>query len=495
MPYMHFVDLPKTDLVRFAQEIACAINWRGYQCWITGGFVRDLLLEVEPGDLDMMTPMSVKGMKLLDLPDCSVVPTGEQYGTLTFVRGDLKIEVTTCREDFGDQDAGDNRKDVTPTFIHKNTVGPVVDVNRRDLTINGLYMCPFRGLVYDYVDGTLDLFAKQITFIGDALDRCREDALRVFRFIRFAARFLPLGFTIDPVIFDVVNDPVVQTRLGLLSAERVRDEFIKTLTVKSGNAAAWAMTMYHELGLLDMWFPEMVPMVDHEQNVYHSHDVWGHSLLAVEASERDLINRLFALWHDVGKPECAEFKHEDYGFTFHQHTAASARIMRKIAERLKFGHREPVHMDLLYHLIEHHMDAFINGKMSKIAKRMGLHDFAEDYGAKAILDLAWSVGRSDWFGRVPNMDVKDIRGADARLKAVYDRVAEYIEGMQNPVFSARDLTVTGHDVMRVTEIPPGPQVGQVIRQLFIHVQNGLLPNEKEALEAAMLDMPTFEGDE
>jgi tRNA nucleotidyltransferase (CCA-adding enzyme) len=93
------------------------------------------------------------------------------------------------------------------------------------------------------------------------------------------------------------------------------------------------------------------------------------------------------------------------------------------------------------------------------------------------------------------MDVKDIRGADIRLKAVYDRIAEYIEGMVNPVFSTRDLAVTGHDVMRVTGIAPGPQVGQVIGQLFIHVQNGLLPNEKGALEAAMLDMPTFDGNE
>jgi hypothetical protein len=141
------------------------------------------------------------------------------------------------------------------------------------------------------------------------------------------------------------------------------------------------------------------------------------------------------------------------------------------------------------------MDAFIRGKMSKMAKRIGLQDFAAEYGAKEVLDLAWEVGRSDWFGRVPDMDVKDIRGADVRLKAAYDRVADYIDGMENPVFSTRDLAVTGHDVMRVTGIEPGPRIGQIIRQLFIHVQNGLLPNEKEALEQAMLDMPSFEGDE
>jgi tRNA nucleotidyltransferase/poly(A) polymerase len=254
--------------------------------------------------------------------------------------------------------------------------------------------------------------------------------------------------------------------------------------------------MYHELGLLKKWFPEMLPMVDHEQNVYHSHDVWGHSLLAVEASKPELVHRLFALWHDIGKPECAEFKHKDYGYTFHAHTAASARIMRGLAERLKFGSREPVHMDLLYHLIEHHMDAFIHGKMSKMAKRIGLYDFAAEYGAKQVLVLAWEVGRSDWFGRAPNMDVKDMRGADVKLKAAFDKVMGYIEGVENPVFSTRDLAVNGHDVMRVTGIEPGPQVGQVIKQLFIHVQNGILPNEKEALEAAMLlGMPSFEGDE
>lgn len=481
-----------SGIMRLAQDIACACNWQGYECYIVGGFVRDKLLGLEPKDLDMMTPLPLTYLKTLPVENCTIVPTGEQYGTITFVRDDAKVEVTVCREDFGDQDAGDNRKDVNPTFINVNRRGPAADVARRDFTVNGLFADAFLTDVYDMVGGLEDLFFKRLRFIGDPLDRCREDALRVFRYIRFAAR---LGFRIDPVIFDVVKDPVVDTRLRMLSAERVRDEWLKTLTVDSGNRAAWAMTMYQELGLLDMWFPEMVPMVDHDQNVYHSHDVWGHSLLALEASKPELIHRMFAFLHDIGKPECAEFKHVDYGFTFHQHTAAGARIMRDMLLRLKFGHREPVHLDLLYHLVEHHMDAFIKGKMSKMAKRIGLDKFTEEYGAQHVLDLAWDVGRSDFKGRVPNMDVKDIRSAEAKLLTSYNMIAEYIEGLVNPVFSARDLAVNGSDVMRILGIEPGPEVGKVIQQLFVHVQNGNLANEREVLEAAMKNMPQFEGDE
>jgi tRNA nucleotidyltransferase (CCA-adding enzyme) len=485
-----FIPLPKSPLIRFAQEIACEIMWRGRQFYFAGGIVRDLIMGKGYNDLDGVTTMSVGEMKKLPIDNCTIVPTGEQYGTLTFVRGDLKIEVTTCREDFGQQDSQDSRKDVYPTFICKNTVGPITDVNRRDLTINGLLMCPFSGMVYDYVGGLEDIRNRKVRFIYK--ESPEDDALRLLRAIRFAAR---LGFSLDPKIFDATDNVVVETRLKLLSAERVRDEFVKTLTVDSGNAAAWAMTLYLEFGILDMWFPEMVPMIDHPQNVYHSHDVWGHTLLAVEASKPDLMHRLFALLHDIGKPECAEFKHEDYGYTFHQHPAASARIMRGMLERLKFGHRKPVHMDLLHHLIEHHMDAFIKGKMSKMAKRVGLYSFAEEYGATYILDLAWEVGQSDFRGRAPNMDVKDIRSANEKLRLSYDKIADYIEGMENPVFSTRDLAVSGRDVMCIAGLDPGPEVGKILRELFTHVQNGNLPNEREALEAAILDMPTFEGGE
>lgn len=479
-------------IMRLAQDIACACNWHGYVCYIVGGFVRDTLLGLKPKDLDMVTPLPLTYLKTLPVENCTIVPTGEQYGTITFVRDDVSIEVTVCREDFGDQDAGDNRRDVNPTFINHNARGPISDIERRDFTVNGLVADPFTLDVCDIVGGLEDLFFRRLRFIGDPIERCREDALRVFRYIRFAAR---LGFKIDPVIFDVVKDPVVQTRLALLSAERVRDEWIKTLTVEDGNAAAWAMTMYQELGLLDMWFPEMVPMIDHEQNVYHSHDVWGHSLLALETSKPYLINRLFALLHDIGKPECAEFKHQDYGYSFHNHTVVGASIMKDMLLRLKFGYREPIHLDLLYHLVEHHMDAFVKGKMSKMAKRIGLDKFAEEYGAQYILDLSWNVGRSDFFGRAPNMNVKDIRSADAKLRASYEIVSEYIQNMENPVFSQRDLAIDGHDVMRITGIEPGPQVGQVMRNLFTHVQNGNLENKKEVLESAITNMPTFEGDE
>lgn len=489
MPMMF---LYNTQRMRLAQDIACACNHWGYECYIVGGFVRDVCLGLNPKDLDMMTPLPVTYLKNLPIDGCTIVPTGEQYGTITFVRGDDSVEVTVCREDFGDMDAGDNRRDVYPTYIHKNYIGPITDVTRRDFTVNGLFADPFTGDIHDYVGGFDDLLFKRLRFIGDPIERCREDALRVFRYIRFAAH---LGFKIDPIIFDVVKDPVVETRLSLLSAERVRDEWIKTLTVRDGNAAAWAMTMYHELGLLDIWFPELIPMIDQEQNVYHSHDVWGHSLLAVEASKPELFHRMFALLHDVGKPECAEFKHEDYGYTFHDHTVASARIMKNILKRLKFGNREPIHLELMYHMIVHHMDAFVRGKNSKIAKRIGITDFAEEYGAQYLLDLAWDVGRSDFHGRVPNMDVKDMRAADIKLRAVYDQMVDYIDRVENPVFSQRDLAINGHDVMCITGIKPGPEVGRVISSLFTHVQNGILKNTRETLEAALLNMPAFDGDE
>jgi tRNA nucleotidyltransferase (CCA-adding enzyme) len=475
------INLPKTDDIRLAQDIARAINSRGHTALLAGGVVRDLLNHTPYKDVDLCVSMPVAEMKRLDPMwiNAKIVPTGEQYGTITFVRGVTKVEATQCRVDFGDMNGPtDNRKEVFPTFSTDPVKGILQDVARRDLTINAMLANPYTGDVEDYVGGIEDLQAKRIRFVGNAVDRCQEDALRLLRAVRFAARY---GFSLDPSIFDAAEDEVVQRRLLNLSAERVRDEFLGIMSVKSSPHAAWAMTMLMEFGVVDIWFPELMDMVDVEQNVYHSHDVWGHTLLTLEQSDPDLYCRLFALFHDLGKPETKEFVHKDYGYSFHNHPLVSGKIADQITKRLKFGAARSGDYDLnlaiLYHLIERHMDAFIEGKMSRMIKRLGIHLYG-----KEMLDLSWRAGRADFLGRSPTWgDQEKIRGADEKLKRTYEKVAAYIKDIENPVFSTRDVVANGKDVMSLLNMPPGPDVGKVLKHLLHAVQDNITENTREEL--------------
>jgi len=478
--------LPYWDkTMELALNVAFAIRDTGHSVYVNGGQARESVLAVlenrdlHPAkDIDMCTSMPVSVMKQL-IVDAHIVPTGEQYGTLTFVKDGVSVEVTQYRKDFGDVNGPtDNRKEVFPTFSCDPVSGPHFDVARRDLTINGLLIDPFTREVIDYVGGVEDLCAHKIKFIGGAVERCREDALRLLRAIRFAARY---DYSLSPEVFDAAEDEIVQRRLKLLSAERVRDEFLAIMSVESGHNVAWALTMLAEFGVLGFWFPELVAMMDVEQNIYHSHDVWGHTLLAVEQSDPNLYCRLFALFHDIGKPPTQEFVHEDYGYSFHGHPHVSCDMLDTIFERLRFGQTRTgqydFNTDILKHLVGHHMDAFIDGKMSRMLKRIGI----AQYG-KHMLDLSWRAGRADFYGRSPRWQVNpDFRGADEKLHHTYNKVAAYIHSIENPVFSTRDLQIDGRVVMQELQIPPGPVVGEVLKHLLATVQDNLVANTQEEL--------------
>jgi tRNA nucleotidyltransferase (CCA-adding enzyme) len=482
------VDVPQTDEVRFAIEIARALNQLGVTTRVAGGYVRDLLLREEPKDLDMCATAHPDVLESLPF---KTVATGKQYGTITFIKGDIHIEVTTTRQEHG---YGDSRRDVQPVFTYDPVEGPVLDVQRRDLTINGLLLDLLSGRVEDHVGGLKDLEAGKIDFIGNAFDRVRDDALRLFRFVRFASK---LGFTIDQEVFDVAHHPLVRKRLSLLSGERVRDEFLGILQTPN---ASWALTVLLELGLIEMWFPELYCLVDMEQNVWHSEDVWGHTLLALDHACRmnfDLTDRLTAVCHDLGKGvtqdpkvlgddygyEAARQKIQDYGYSFHGHDLASLQIMEEeFCPRLKlYGNvgKYPVNVDKVKMLVKGHMSSFSSPKM-RPAKR--LRHMGADIWGEEMIDRAHHLFLVDTFGRNLFKDypeeMSDVIEKGARI---YQAIKGYVL-QEDSAMSVKDLTINGNDVMRLLDIKPSRLVGQVLADLFDKVTNEELPNDAEALE-------------
>jgi tRNA nucleotidyltransferase (CCA-adding enzyme) len=477
--------LPDTEEVRFAIDIARALKRHNARGLIAGGFVRD----DRPHDLDMCATVHPDFLEelVVDGPPHKTVPTGKEYGTITFIRGDAQIEVTTTRADHGHSD---NRRDVKPKFSLDPHEGPLLDVSRRDLTINGLLWDPLTSRVIDHVGGLEDLENKVIRFIGDPVERCREDALRVMRFVRFAARFRKQGFRIDPAIFDVVEDPVVCRRLQFLSGERVRDELLGILLTDD---AAWALTIMLELGLLEMWFPELYRLHNLEQNVWHSEDVLGHVIMALDRAcqmNLDLTDRFAVLVHDLGKGVTQEWKcvAPYYGYSFHGHDLESLNILeQEMLPRLKlYGNvgKYPVNVDKVKLLVKGHMATFSapNMRMSKRLRHMGVDVFGPE-----MVERSHNLFLCDTFGRNLWLDYpEDFSSVVERVALIKQKVNAYLSE-ERSAQAVKDVAINGFVVMQLLDLKPGPIVGQILSYLFDKVTSQELPNEPEALERHILE--------
>jgi tRNA nucleotidyltransferase (CCA-adding enzyme) len=487
------IDLPDIDEVRFAIRISRALQEKGGRGYIVGGPVRDMLMGRMPKDWDMCATRSPEDIKNLGF---KAVPTGEQYGTITLIEGDSKIEVTTTRLDHGH---GENRRDVKPVFTFDNEKGPRWDVQRRDLTINGLLCDPLTGEVLDYVGGIQDLQDGIIRFIGDPEKRVIEDGLRLLRWVRFICS---TGMAPDPTGFDIVFNPTVQNRLQNLSGERIRDELLGILSTER---ASLGMTMLQELGVLKMWLPEMERLVDMEQNVWHSECVWGHTLMALDNVVQmggDLTDRVTAFFHDIGKGVTQDVKiaeiHADdygmdklkqYGYSFHGHDAEGVRILNEdVLPRLKlYGSTDKYDVDVerVKHLIGHHMHIFSGYKMrmSKRLRHSGVSDFDMD-----MIDRSFMLFLADTCGRKLCLDYP-LESADAEpMWAVIEKGAtirksllSYLE-QERSARTVKDVLLNGHDVMRLLELTPSRTVGNVLNHLFDLVTSEKLENDPEVLE-------------
>jgi tRNA nucleotidyltransferase/poly(A) polymerase len=374
-----------------------------------------------------------------------------------------------------------------------------MDVQRRDLTINGLLCDPLTGEVFDYVGGLKDLEMGIIRFIGDAEKRVMEDALRLLRWVRFICR---TGMVPDPSAFDVTQNPSVVRRLQNLSGERVRDEILGILSTER---AALGMTLLHELGIIEMWLPEMEQLVDYEQNVWHSEDVWGHTLMTLDAVVQmggDLTDRVTAFFHDVGKGVTRDVKTtgvddgdplydklQQYGYSFHSHDVAGVRILdESIVPRLKmYGPTDKydVDMDRVKHLIGCHMHTFSSNKMrmSKRLKHSGVSDFGMD-----MLDRSLMLFMADTFGRKLWLDYP-LKSEDAepmwkvieKGASIKKDILNYLE-QEHSARNKKEVAINGHVIMNLLGIRQGRKVGDVINHLFDLVTESGITNEPTVLE-------------
>ena len=341
--------------MHFATTIIQTLRRQGFQAYLVGGCVRDLLLQREPADYDIAT--SATPAQVMNIfPDTYAV--GAQFGVVLVPLPEKRrtneddnalskaqaIEVATFRSDHG---YSDGRRPDEVRFSQD----PREDVARRDFTINGMMLDPgvgeiTTGEVLDFVGGRKDLEVGIIRAIGDPTQRFAEDKLRMLRAVRFAARF---EYQIDAATLAAIQRlaPEIQG----VSRERVRDELTRMLT--EGHARR-AFLLLDETGLLKEVLPEISKMKGVEQppEFHPEGDVFVHTLLLLENLPHPCPPALAwgALLHDVGKP--ATFRVAPDRIRFDNHVNVGVKIAEEICERLRFSNHDAAR---ILALVDNHM--------------------------------------------------------------------------------------------------------------------------------------------
>ena len=328
----------------FATSIVRALREAGYQAYLVGGCVRDLLLGREPADYDISTDATPNEVMKI-FPDTYAV--GVQFGVVlvpppktseTETKNDT-VEVATFRSDIGYTD-GRHPDQVRFSKDARE------DVARRDFTINGLLLDPATNQVFDFVGGREDLQAGIIRTIGNPELRFGEDKLRMLRAVRFASRF---GYAIEPGTFAGIQK--LASQIHQVSFERVRDELTRMLT--EGHARE-AFTLLDETGLLRQLLPEISAMkgVQQPAQFHPEGDVFVHTMLLLSKLPHPCSPTLAwgALLHDVGKPPT--FRVAPDRIRFDGHVDIGVKMAEKICDRLRFSNSEK---NQILALVETHM--------------------------------------------------------------------------------------------------------------------------------------------
>lgn len=332
-------------LKQFATEIVQTLRQQGFQGYLVGGCVRDLLLGLEPKDYDIATD-AIPDEVMKIFPETYAV--GVQFGVVLVPRpqgqtgSDLTkkaVEVATFRSDLGYTD-GRHPDEV------RFSKDPREDVERRDFTINGMLLDPVSGRILDYVGGQKDLSAGIIRTIGNPELRFAEDKLRMLRAVRFAARF---KYRISAETFAAIQNMAEQ--ISMVSRERVRDELTRMLTEGRGQRA---FMLLEESGLLEYVLPEISQMKGVEQppEFHPEGDVFVHTLMLLENLPTPCPATLGwgALLHDVGKPPT--FRVAPDRIRFDGHVEVGVKMAEEICRRLRFSNDDTLQ---ILSLVANHM--------------------------------------------------------------------------------------------------------------------------------------------
>ena len=446
-----------------ASSLATEFKAKGFKLALVGGPVRDAILGRLGNDLDFTTdahPLETK--KILKGWAENIWDTGIAFGTVAGKRGDTTVEVTTYRSEKYDEDSRN------PDVEYGDSIEG--DLSRRDFTINAMALELTTGTpeFIDPFNGIDDLAKKIIRTPASAEQSFSDDPLRMMRAARFAAQ---LNFTLDEEVVDAMKD--MAGRISIISSERIRDEFIKMLL---SSAPRTGITILVETGLAAIILPE-IPQLQLEVDEHHHHkDVYEHSITVLEqaiAQEdrlggANLVLRLAALLHDIGKPKTRNLI-PGGGVSFHHHEVVGARLTKKRLKELRFDNEtiEAVETLVALHLRFH---GYGEGEWTDSAVRRYVRDAGD------LLVHLHLLTRAD-------CTTRNAKKAE-RLSRIYDSLEARIATlMEQEELSKIRPDLDGAEVMALLEIKPGAEVGKALDFLMeLRMEHGPLGKERAEQE-------------
>ena len=446
-----------------ATNLAIAFKAAGFKLALVGGPVRDAILGRLGNDLDFTTDAHPKDCeKILNKWADSVWDIGAAFGTVAGKKGDITVEITTYRSESYE---ADSRK---PNVEFGKTIE--ADLARRDFTINAmaLELTTNEPTFIDLYNGVGDLESKLIKTPGKPEDSFSDDPLRMMRAARFMSQ---LNFTIDPAVITAIKS--MTARLEIISAERIRDEFIKI--IMSDNPRL-GITLLVETGLADIFLPE-IPKLKLEIDEHHHHkDVYEHTLTVLEQAIAlesrlggpNLTLRLAALLHDIGKPKTKELI-AGGGVSFHHHEVVGSRLCKERMKKLRFDNHiiKDVAQLVFLHLRFH---GYGNGEWTDSAVRRYVRD------AEELLIHLHLLTRAD-------CTTRNQKKAESLAKTYDQLEARIALLMEQEELNKIRPDLSGEQIMEILSIKPSPAVGKAYDFLLeLRLEHGPLGEEKAKSE-------------
>jgi len=445
------------------QSLAEAYKQAGFRLALVGGPVRDAILGRLGNDLDFTTNARPEASsRILKKWADAVWETGAAFGTIAAKKGDVTVEVTTYRSESYDPQS---RK---PDVDFGETIEG--DLARRDFTVNAMAL-ELTGVAPEFIDlfdGASDLAKKILRTPGSAEASFSDDPLRMMRAARFVSQ---LDFTVDPEIVKAITE--MTDRLSIISAERIRDEFTKTLM---SNNPRLGLMLLVETGLASSFLPEL-PKLKLEIDEHHHHkDVYEHSLTvldqAIAHEDRlggpNLTIRFAALLHDIGKPRTRELI-PGGGVSFHHHEVVGSKMTKKRLKELRFDSKtiDDVSTLVFLHLRFH---GYGSGEWTDSAVRRYIRDAGD------LLIHLHVLTRAD-------CTTRNKRKAD-QLAATYDSLETRIqELMEEEELNRIRPDLNGQQIMELLKIKPSKLVGEAYEFLLeLRMERGPLGEERATEE-------------
>jgi tRNA nucleotidyltransferase (CCA-adding enzyme) len=409
------------------------------QLYLVGGTVRDAFLDRHETDLDVATNLDAETIRQRCVArGIRTIDTGIQHGTVLAVVHEQHIEVTTFRH--------------PSTREQQHSAHDIqTDLSGRDFTINSIAFDLAAGTIIDPSDGAGDISRGLVRAVGDAAGRLSEDPLRILRMIRFGAA---QGRQVDPTTFAAAQSLV--QRLGAVSVERIKSELDEILMSPLPHLGVRALL---DVGALPYTIPELLPAVGFEQNRFHIHDVFEHTLWVLERTPQDRLLRWAAVFHDIGKPHTLSV--DGIGNRhFYQHEVVSEKQSRTRMHALRFSRDDT---DKICSIVRHHMRPLDCGAA-------GVRRLIRDLGDDLPRWRAFKAADSP--PTMPDQEFKEIaEGFDILLA---------IENARRTLPSYGKLAVSGSDIIALGA-SPGPTIGRILKELEELVIEDPSRNEREVL--------------